>query len=392
MGTPFPELGTTFVNHLPRDTDPFFSQLPSSFPHYSPMAVPSIGGFEASRIIELLEYIGRNRPQHNLRISPPSTITPASGFVSQSFPTFPSIPGFDSGELQAAVQNHLSPHFPDLSFPGYPPELHPLAAVAPSSNNDPMFGISSSINPCHPDPLGLQLQVAPPLSDLPEPGLVAATATPSSGHLLFTTSPLISPSPLDISPSTNILGLTLPVASPTDDSHSPLNASPSSPPNLPATSSTGGSSHSPLDASSPGPFDPQFDEISRTQSNSPGPGENSDLASGHETSDHGVAVDQATVLECPQGTDTNQQSATRFMKNCGRGIHKCLWAEGGDNACEFEGLAAAVRRHIARVHLELRCVPEYSIVYRIYSECIIGNTYVECVQRVFLANSTSAFT
>jgi len=360
MATPLPGLGTVSINNSPRGIDHFFSQPPPSPPYYSPTVVPSVGGSEASRIVELLEYMRGNRLQPNLGMSfPPATAT-SSGFVPHSFPNFPNIPGFDSGELQAAVQSYPGPRFPDLSFPGYPPELHPLAAAVLSSNDRPLFGISPSTNPSLLDSLELHLPVAASPSDLPESSLSSAAASPSCSHLLSTMSPLTNPSPPDIPASDKIIGLDLPAASPTsDDGCFPFNASSSSPFDFQTASPTNNGSHSPVETSSSSPLDPQFDEIPCAQSNSHGPGDNPDLTSGYETSDPGSTVVKSSVQECPQGSDANdQQRVLKLMENCGRGVHKCLWTRGGDKACGFSGTAAPVRRHITRVHLRLRCVLE----------------------------------
>lgn len=395
-------LGTTSINHLP--VDPFFSQLPPS--------LPSVGGLEAFRTVE--SFGNMERYLHpGFRMSPISVAAPASGFVPQSFPNISRIPAFDFGELEAAGRTYVDPRLLDLSLPSYPAWPHlPTAAASPSSNSIP-FGLPFSTNPplldpfefhSSPghfpgphhltaptssnnipsgippsadlpplDPFELQLLAASSLNDLPECNLLTASSSSSSDDRLFdilfsTPSPPIPSEPqlsATSSPSDrNLTATTTPSSGqllpfPTDHPLLDVSLPWGGTPDPPVASSASNNGPFPPDAlPSSDAFDTQHRETPSARSGSHSPvsaEEMSDLSSGHNSPLSPMEVPVQAAPEISEGLVSQvQQSALDFMKDRGRGVFECSWSHGGDMACGFTGQASHVRRHIARVHLELK--------------------------------------
>ena len=386
MATRFQESRTMTTNYPLTGTGLPLSQPPSSPPYYSPTAVPSMGGFETSRIRESLERIW-DHPHPNFGIPPFSTISPTPDFVLQSCPNVPDMPGFGIEKSQAVGPNRVGPHLLDSPCSGDPPKLHFLVTAALSSNHHLMFDTASCVSPSPLDILEFQLPQTStssnnspspfnvsPFSDPPEVDLLTTATSPSSDHL-FGVLPPADHSPFDASPSGNTFEFDLMAALPTSSGR------PSPPPDASQ------SSDSP---------DHLFRETSYTQSEPHGPvyaegGLN--LMGDQELPSSPTVAPVPADPEYPQGIDKKDpQSALRTMNDCGRGVYECLWSYGGDGVCGFRGQVTHVRRHVARVHFEIKCVQELFIINGIDLKSPIESSNARNARRASSENLTSGFT
>ena len=380
----YPEFGTVTANHPLTSIDLFPPQHSSSFPRYDSTIVPPVGGFAAPRIFESLEHM-KDSPHPNFEIPPLPVASLVSDFIPQSVLNIPNILGFNFEQSQAVGLDRIGPHFCDPSVSDNSPELHLLAATVLPQNHHTPFGTSSFVNPFLLDALELQLLSAstsgnsnyppfssPSFSDPPEVNLPIAATSPSSDHLLFgiLTS---NPSPIDVLPSDNIFepDHTAP-SSASNDGPSPLDPSPSSDsPGLPfrEAASTQCEFHSPIATAG-----------------------NADLTGNQEPSFGPATAPVPAVPEHPQETrGEDSQGVLRFIKRCGGGVCECLWSHG-ENVCGFKGQVTHVKRHVARVHLEIRCALEFSVVYCIELKSPIGSSNVRSVRKASSVNLTSIFT
>lgn len=368
------------------------------------------------------------------------------GFVPQSFRDISGIAGLDFGEFQDIGRNRTAPRLLDLSSPSDPLRLYiqtalpsnadPLFNISSSSNlssintspsgdtvgthfstalpptTDPLFNISSSSNlsslntspSC--DTVGTRLPTASSFSSsnpslLGDPpfvdpfGLHLLTASSSSNSSPFPLDTLVSSDPLefhlttasssgshsffdiashnlsqfDISPSGDTIDLNLLATSSLDHSDSLSLDVPSSP----------GPPLQPHDAS---PASINASVIIRTENTS-------DLTSDHNLPPNSTVAPVQAAPENPQDTDSgNPTSSLPFVKQSEGGGYECSWSRGGDRVCGYRGRRTQVRRHVDRVHLEIKYASNFSVVSTTNANDAAGIIDAMCVKGDSTTNLT----
>lgn len=451
--TGIPELGATFDYHV-GNAIPLFPPLPLSSSHYIPTVAPLVEGFDSSRIIRPLERIGdyllpdfgipphsgvvefnfgevqtawRDRagprpsfgasssgnfsPLHILSSSDrlnPGNLTASSSTTHSPFGIPPPIgllpagyapvshlqtPSYSRDDSPFLLDGHLSV---DL--------LNPRLLAALSNDTHPFPDTFSSLDNLPPnDPLELHLPMtsspntrplinAPSSSSSDTPLLGSScsgdpleffpSASSSSAHHLSDIFP-------DIPSSNNLTPLDTPLDIPFSGDFfefHPLTISSSgndSPPPLGVTSF-----HDLLDLQ---PCDtlPTWSNTSTSTptTDSPGP-----TCSRGSPSNH-TATPVSTMPADLQDVDReNPNSVLLFLKECDERKYECLWSHGGDRVCGYTARFTQARRHVTRVHFELKCVSEFHIISAADTKSLAGNMDARTVQSDFTANMTLAFT
>lgn len=326
------------------------------------------------------------------------------------------------------IPPHTSLLLPDVSTNGCTPPSHLPPAL--SFNSDNPFLLESSFSS---DPLDLYLLTASSygthtLSDIVSPNSLSSLDALASGdplelHLLMASSSTSRPS-FDVSfpndnnppipgssPTGDPLGLCLLSASPSNGAHSLFDTSPSSSlsplgippsgdplePHPPAVSSSSNIGSSPPDIPSSHDL-PELrpHDASSTRSNTPTPvGTTLDP---DPTNSHGMPSNRTVVLASRVPVDLQDvdkedpDNIPLFMNECDRRTYECIWSHGGGRTCGYRGRFAQAKRHIARVHFELKCVSESPITPATDTKTNAGNTNVKSVKSDSTPNTTLAFT
>jgi hypothetical protein len=379
------------INRPVWNMEPFIPPFPSSSLHYSPIFTPLTEGLEFSQFIEPFEYAGdRLYPDLGMPLlygpyAPPLPFQvnlSTSGFVPQGFHNALGTVGFGFGGSQVMGRDCTAPRLFD-----------PSSVTGTSSFTDPLQ-LHAPVALPFIDPLKLYTQTVLSSNDAPGfhlPTVSASSetpfldATPSSDNPLLDTVPSsdndslgiaysVDPRSLNISPPSGnpllditssgdnaFLGIVCP-----DDPY-PLDISPSGDLSfhLPATPSSSSNSSSPLGVFPPyDPPDLRPCNASPAHSNSSATTrvtDNPDLSNDSDLSSNPTFDPVQTAQENLQDVDMQDpDTILLYAKQNEGGMHECTWSDGGDRVCGYRGQLTQVRRHVARVHFELRYVPNHS--------------------------------